>query len=101
MTFFGLNIEEVLNFFYRTLYQSSLPNYVIFLIFVLLAIGIGQIFPSLLKLILYLFDRQGEKNLYDLFVEPIRGSIKICSALVFIYWASELWLRDYKVVAEL
>ncbi len=100
MTFFGLNIEEVLNFFYRTLYQSSLPNYVIFLIFVLLAIGIGQIFPSLLKLILYLFDRQGEKNLYDLFVEPIRASIKLCITLVFIYLAGELWFRDYKEVAE-
>ena len=100
MTFFGLNIEEVLNFFYRTLYRSSLPNYIIFLIFVVLAIGIGQIFPSLLKLILYLFDHQGEKNLYDLFVKPIRASIKTCSTLIFIYWAGELWLRDYKEVAE-
>ena len=107
MTFFGLNIKEVLNFikevlnfFYRTLYQSSLPNYVIFLIFVLLAIGIGQIFPSLLKLILYLFDRQGEKNLYDLFVKPIRASIKVCSTLIFVHLAGELWLRDYKEVAE-
>ena len=100
MTFFGLQIEEVLDFFYRTLYQSSLPNYIIFLIFVVLAIGIGQIFPSLLKLILYLFDRQEEKNLYNLFVEPIITSIKTCSSLLFIYWASRLWLRDYKVVAD-
>ena len=100
MIFFGLQIEEVFDFFYRTLYQSSLPNYIIFLIFVVLAIGIGQIFPSLLKLILYLFDRQEEKNLYNLFVEPIRTSIKTCSSLLFIYWASRLWLRDYRVVAD-
>ena len=77
MTFFGLDIEETLDFFYRTLYQSSLPNYVIFLIFVLLAIGIGQIFPRLLELILYLFARQQQKNLYNLFVKPIRGSIEM------------------------
>ena len=101
MTFFGLNIEEILDFFYQRLDKSSFPNYVIFLIFVLLAIGIGQIFPSLLKLILYLFDRQQQKNLYNLFVKPIRGSIKICSSLILIYWASELWLRDYKAVSEL
>ena len=100
MTFFGLNVEETLNFFYRRLYQSSLPNYVIFLIFVLLAIGIGQIFPNLLKLILYLFDRQQQKNLYELFVKPIRGSIKICSSLIFIYWANELWLREYEASSE-
>ena len=100
MTFFGLDIEETLDFFYRTLYQSSLPNYVIFLIFVLLAIGIGQIFPRLLRLILYLFDRQQEKNLYNLFVKPIRGSIKICSTLLLIHWANDLWLREYEASAE-
>ena len=101
MTIFGLNIEETLNFLYRTLYQSSLPNNVIFLIFVPLAIGIGQIFPSLLKLILYLFDRQEEKNLYNLFVKPILGSIKICSSLLLIYWANELWLKEYEASSEL
>ena len=57
MTIFGLNIEETFDFLYKTLYQSSLPNHIIFLIFVILAIGIGQIVPSLLKFILYLGDR--------------------------------------------
>ena len=100
MTIFGLNIGEIFDFFYRTLYQSSLPNYIIFLIFVLLAIGIGQIFPSLLKLILYLFDRQQKKNLYNLFVIPIRGSIEICSSLILIYWAVEIWLQEYQTLSE-
>jgi small-conductance mechanosensitive channel len=100
MTFLGLNIEEILNFFSRRLEQSSFPNFVIFLIFVLLAIGIGQIFPSLLKLLLYLFDRHKKKNLYNLFVKPIRGSIKICSTLILIYWANELWLGEYEASSE-
>ncbi len=100
MTFFGLNIEETLDFFYRTLDRSSFPNYVIFFIFVLLAIGIGQIFPSLLRLILYLFDRQQQKNLYGLFVKPIQGSIKTCSTLILIHWANDLWLREYEASSE-
>ncbi|MGK7953421.1 MAG: mechanosensitive ion channel domain-containing protein [Xenococcaceae cyanobacterium] len=100
MIFLGLNIEETLNFFYRRLYQSSFPNYVIFLIFVVLAIGIGQIFPSLLKLILYLGDRQQQKDLYNLFVKPIQLSIKICSTLILSYWAAELWLKDYQGVSQ-
>ena len=100
MTFFGLNIEEIVNFFYNRLEQSSLPNYVIFLIFVLLAICIGQLIPSLLKLILCLFDRQKKKNLYELFVKPIRKSIEICSSLIFIYWATGLWLKDYQGLSQ-
>ncbi len=96
MTFFGLNIEETVNFFQGRLAQSSFPNHFIFLIFVLLAISIGQIFPSLLKLILYLLDRQQKQNLYNLFVKPIQGSIKICSTLILVYWANELWFREYK-----
>ena len=101
MIFFGLNIEETLDFFQSRLYQSSLPNYVIFFIFVLLAIGIGQIVPSLLKLIFYLFDRQQKKNLYNLFVKPIRGSIEFCSAIILIYWVAEIWLKEYQALAKL
>ncbi|MDJ0531409.1 MAG: mechanosensitive ion channel family protein [Xenococcaceae cyanobacterium MO_207.B15] len=103
MTFLGLNglnIEETANFLHRRLAQSSFPNYVIFLIFVLLAIGIGQIIPNLLKLILDFCDRKKEKNLYNLFVKPIRGSIKICSTLILIYWAAQLWLKDYQRLSE-
>ena len=100
MTFFGFNIGETLDFFYRTLYQSSFPNYVIFLFFVLIAIAMGQILPSLLRLILYLGDRKKEKNLYDLFIQPIRGSIKFCSTLILIYWANKLWLTEYKASSE-
>ena len=96
MTIFGLNIEETFNFLYRTLYQSRLPNHIIFLIFVILAIGIGQIVPSFLKLILYLGDRQQEKNLYDLIFKPIRTSIKLCSSLILIYWSILLWLDGYQ-----
>ena len=100
MTIFDLSIGKIFDFFYRTLYQSSLPNYIIFLIFVLLAIVIGQLIPSLLKLILSLFDRHKKKNLYELFIEPIRGSIEICSSLILIYWANELWLREYEALSE-
>ena len=100
MTIFGLNIEETLNFLYRTLYQSNLPNNIIFLIFVLLAIVIGQIVPSLLKFILYLSDRQQEKNLYNVIFKPVRASIKICSTLIFVYWSTLLWLKEYQELYE-
>ena len=71
MTILGLKIEEIFTFLYRTLYQSNLPNNIIFLIFVVLAIVIGQIVPSLLKFILYLSDRQQEKNLHNLIFKPV------------------------------
>lgn len=128
MTFFGLNLEEtvklicflsgqtpissfedkgvpaslrsLVNFFYQTLYQSSLPNYIIFLLFVLLAIGIGKISPHLLKLILYLGDRQQKKNLYELIFKPISSSIKLCSTLLIIYWATLLWLQEYRAIYQ-
>ncbi|MGK7892283.1 MAG: mechanosensitive ion channel domain-containing protein, partial [Xenococcus sp. (in: cyanobacteria)] len=87
-------------FLYRTLYQSNLPNIIIFLIFVLLAIVIGQIIPSLLKFILYLSDRQQEKNLYNLIFKPIRTSIKLCSTLLLIYWSTLLWLREYQAIYQ-
>ncbi len=60
--------------------------------------GIGNLIPSLLQFILYLFDHQKQKNLYYLFAKPIRGSIKICSSLILIYWAAQLWLRDYQAL---
>ena len=47
-----------------------------------------------------MFDRQQEKNLYGLFVKPIQGSIKICSSLILIYWANDLWLREYQASAK-
>ncbi len=87
-------------FLYRTLYQSNLPNIIIFLIFVLLAIVIGQIFPSLLKFILYISDRQQEKNLYNLIFKPIRTSIKLCSTLILIYCSNLLWLKEYQAMYQ-
>ena len=87
-------------FLYRTLYQSNLPNIIIFLIFVLLAIVIGQIIPSLLKFILYLSDRQQEKNLYNLIFKPIRTSIKLCSTLILIYCSNLLWLKEYQAMYQ-
>ncbi|MDJ0680444.1 MAG: mechanosensitive ion channel family protein, partial [Xenococcaceae cyanobacterium MO_167.B52] len=77
-----------------------MPNYLIFILFALLAIAIGQIVPSLLKLIFYLFDRKKEKNLYELFIQPIRGAIKFCSTLTLIYWANGLWPREYEAASE-
>ncbi len=100
MTFLGFNIEQTVDFFYRRLEQSNFPNYVIFFGFALLAIFIGQIVPSLLKLMLYLLDRQQKKNLYDLVIQPIRGSIKFCSSVILIYWANKLWLTEYKASSE-
>ena len=61
---------------------------------------VGQIVPSLLKLIFYLFDRQQKKNLYELFIEPIRGLIKFCSTLTLFYWANQLWSREYEAASE-
>ena len=101
MTFFGLNIKETINFFYTILDPSSLPNYLIFLIFVLLAIFIGQIFPNLLKLIFYLSDRKQENNFYNLIFKPIQSSIKICSTLIVIYLAFFLWLREDQELYQL
>lgn len=77
----------------------NIPHFLIFLAFCLLAIGIGGIIPLALKLILPLFDRKQARNLFDLFVKPIQRSIQVCTTLLLIYWAAQVWLEDYQVLS--
>lgn len=77
----------------------NIPNFLIFLFCCLLAIGIGIIIPFALKLLLPLINRRKEKNLFDLFVQPIQGSIQVCTTLLLIYWAARIWLEDYQILS--
>jgi len=79
---------------------QSLPSFFIFLLSCFLAIAIGNLMPPALKLIFILIDRKKDKNLYHLFVQPIQGSIKICTSLLLIYWAANIWLIKYEVLSE-
>lgn len=79
---------------------QSLPSFLIFLFSCFLAIAVGNLIPSALKLIFILIDRTRDKNLYDLFVRPIQGSIRVCTCLLLIYWAANIWLIQYKTLSE-
>lgn len=78
---------------------SNTPSFLIFLFFCFLAIGVGNIIPTVLMIAFHLIDRKEKKNVYDLFVRPIQGSIKICTILLLIYWAAQFWLSEYKVLS--
>lgn len=78
---------------------QSLPNVFIFLFFCFLAIAVGKIIPPALELVFTLIDRNRKRNLYNLFVRPIQGSIKVCTTLLLIYWAAKVWLDDYKILS--
>lgn len=78
---------------------QSLPSFFIFLLFCLLAIAVGNVIPYALKLIFTLLDRKNHKNLYELFVRPIQASIKVCTTLLLIHWAVQVWLGGYTVLS--
>lgn len=81
---------------------QRLPGFLIFLICCLLAIVVGNLVPPVLKLVFSLIDRvdrKKERNLYELFVRPIQHSIKICTALLLIYWAAKVCLGEYRVLS--
>lgn len=78
---------------------QNLPGFFIFLLFCLLAIALGNVIPSVLKFVFHLIDRKRERSLYELFVRPIQGSIRICTILLLIYWAAKTWLVNYRVLS--
>jgi MscS family membrane protein len=78
---------------------QNLSSFFIFLFFCLLAIAIGNIIPVALKLVFNLIDRKRERSLYELFIQPIQGSIRICTILLLIYWAAKVWLVNYQVLS--
>lgn len=78
---------------------QSLPGFFLFLLSCFLAVAVGKLIPPALKLLFILIDRKGDKNLYDLFIRPIQGSIKICTSLLLIYWAANFWLVKYEVLS--
>lgn len=80
---------------------QGLPSFLIFLLSCFLAIAVGNLIPPALKLIFNLVDRTRDQNLYDLFVRPIQGSIRVCTSLLLIYWAANIWLIQYEVLSEL
>lgn len=79
---------------------QSVPSFLIFLLSCFLAIAVGNLIPPALKLIFNLVDRTRDQNLYDLFVRPIQGSIRVCTSLLLIYWAANIWLIQYEVLSE-
>lgn len=79
---------------------QSLPSFLIFLFSCFLAIAVGNLMPPALKLVFNLIDRTKDHNLYDLFVRPIQGSIRVCTSLLLIYWAANIWLIKYEVLSE-
>jgi small-conductance mechanosensitive channel len=78
---------------------QSLPSFLIFLIACFLAIAIGRLIAPALKIIFTVVARKQEKNLYELFIRPIQGSIKVCTTLLLIYWAAKVWLVNYKAIS--
>lgn len=80
---------------------QRLPGFLIFFVCCFLAVAVGNLAPPALKVIFNWPKLNREKNLYELFVRPIQGSIKVCTTLLLIYWAAKVWLIRYKVLSGL
>lgn len=86
----------------NTIYQlsqwlenSRIPNYLIFLLFVLLSMAIGRYTPRIVSLIVHRFAPQQRQRIYDNFIEPIQQPFKTAGTLLLIY-LSLVWLEDYQ-----
>ncbi|MBE9125346.1 MULTISPECIES: mechanosensitive ion channel family protein [unclassified Coleofasciculus] len=84
---------------YQSLYFSSVPNYVLFLIFALLSILIGRYTPSLTRFIIHRFSIQQGKTIYDNLIDPIQKDFKVAGTLILLSF-SLAWLEDYQGLYE-
>jgi len=89
------NISSNINGFYNLLNTSSIPNYVIFLVFALLSVLIGRYTPGIASLVIHRFSPQKGKEIYDNLIEPIQQIFKLAGTLVLISLSLE-WLRNYE-----
>lgn len=86
---------------FETLKQSNIPYPVIFLIFVLVSIFIGEYTPRLIALIVQRFLGEKGKSLAKNFIFPIQKTLQISSTLILVS-LSLVWLeRDLAELKKL
>ncbi|MEB3828795.1 mechanosensitive ion channel family protein [Phormidium sp. CCY1219] len=92
-----MNMSEftsIIRNFYNVLYDSDLPNYVIFLIFLLGSLAIGRYTPSIVRIIIHRVSPQQVTTIYDNFIEPLQQPFRLAGTFLLIS-LSLVWLRDY------
>lgn len=92
-----MNMSEftsIVRNFYDVLYDSDLPNYVIFLIFLLGSLAIGRYTPSIVRIIIHRVSPQQVTTIYDNFIEPLQQPFRLAGTFLLIS-LSLVWLRDY------
>lgn len=85
---------SIIRNFYNVLYDSDLPNYVIFLIFLLGSLAIGRYTPSIVRIIIHRVSPQQVTTIYDNFIEPLQQPFRLAGTFLLIS-LSLVWLRDY------
>ncbi|MGK7900635.1 MAG: mechanosensitive ion channel family protein [Hormoscilla sp.] len=74
--------------------NSQIPNYIIFVLFVLLSIAIGRYTPRIISIIVHRFAPRQRQIIYDNFIAPIQQPFKKAGTLLLIS-SSLVWLEDY------
>ncbi len=89
------NITHLYNF----IYASTLPKYVIFLLFTLLSILLGRYTPPLVGYLVRNFVPSRGQKIYENLIEPLHKPIKNTGTLILIY-LSLAWLKNYQSLYE-
>jgi MscS family membrane protein len=91
-----MDIVKTFQDIYQIILTYELDKVLFFVLFVLFSLVVGWLTPRLFYLMLYLLFRKKCNELYQNFVEPIKGSIITCSTLIFIYVSAQFLLVNYK-----
>ncbi|MGB3695258.1 MAG: mechanosensitive ion channel family protein [Spirulinaceae cyanobacterium] len=73
----------------------NIPDYAVFLGFLLLALLVGRFTPTLVRIIVYRWFPQQGKDIYSSIISPIAPSVKIAGTLILVY-LSFSWLKTYE-----
>ncbi|HIK33586.1 MAG TPA: mechanosensitive ion channel [Oscillatoriales cyanobacterium M59_W2019_021] len=79
---------------YRLAYQSGIPNYLVFLIFALCSVFVGQFTPRIARWFIGRFGSSAVLKTYDKLTEPIQYPFRVAGILVLIS-ISSVWLKTY------
>lgn len=91
-----ISVKQMLDF----LEASSIPHFVIFLVFVLLSIALGRYTPSIVRWFVHRFSPLKVSEIYDNFIEPIQDNFKVAGTFILIS-LSLVWLQDYERLYQL
>ncbi len=95
-----MNPQQFLDNLTADVQLASIPSYLVFVGFALIAIALGNSSPTIFRFIGNRFLPKQGQEIYKTIAEPISGSIKTAATLILLN-LSLVWLRQYDAVYEL